>query len=335
LFVDELVLTVTSGKGGDGITAFRREKFVPRGGPAGGDGGRGGDVVFQVEPQLSTFGDMEGERTIRAEDGGRGGGDHCHGADGADAIVHVPAGTSVFDAESGERLAELVKPGAKYLAARGGNGGRGNARFASAEEQAPTRFTKGGRAFSRRLRLELRLLADVGLVGLPNAGKSTMLSRLSNATPKVADYPFTTLEPYLGVVERRDFKRFVIADLPGLIEGAHLGKGLGDRFLRHVERTRVLLHLVDLFPGEGGDPAGAYRTVRGEIEAYGHGIADRPEVVAGTKADLATEEDAQKAAKRLSRAIRKPVIAVSAATGRGLEALGKALVSALDATPVA
>jgi GTP-binding protein len=335
VFVDELVLTVTSGKGGDGIVAFRREKFVPRGGPAGGDGGRGGDVVLKVDPQLSTFGDMEGERTVRAEDGGRGGGDHRHGADGADAVVRVPAGTTVFDADSGERLAELVKPGAKFLAARGGNGGRGNARFATAEDQAPTRATKGGRAFRRRLRLELRLLADVGLVGLPNAGKSTMLSRLSNATPKVADYPFTTLEPYLGLVEGRDFRRFVIADLPGLIEGAHAGKGLGDRFLRHVERTRVLLHLVDLFPGEGGDPVRAYRTVRRELEAYGHGVAERAEVVAGTKADLAGEAEAQQAARRLSRAIRRPVIAVSAATGAGLDALGKALVRALDAAAVA
>jgi GTP-binding protein len=333
VFVDEIVLTVASGKGGDGIAAFRREKFVPRGGPSGGDGGRGGDVVLKVDPQLSTFGDMDGARTIRGEDGGRGGGDHRHGPDGADAIVLVPAGTTVLDADTGERLAELVKAGAKYVAARGGSGGRGNARFATAEDQAPTRFTKGGRAFKRRLRLELRLLADVGLVGLPNAGKSTMLSRLSNATPKVADYPFTTLEPYLGLVERRDFRRFVIADLPGLIEGAHAGKGLGDRFLRHVERTRVLLHLVDLFPGEGGDPARAYRTVRREIEAYGRGVAERAEVVAGTKADLASPAEAEKAAKRLGKAIRKPVIAVSAATGRGLEELVRAVVKALDRAP--
>jgi GTP-binding protein len=335
VFLDEIVLTVQSGKGGDGIAAFHREKFVPRGGPSGGDGGRGGDVVLRVEPQLSTFGDMEGERTVRAGDGGRGGGGKCHGADGEDVVVRVPAGTTVFDADTGDRLAELVKPGATFVAARGGRGGRGNARFATAEDQAPTRFTRGGRAFRRRLRLELRLLADVGLVGLPNAGKSTMLARLSNATPKVADYPFTTLEPYLGLVEARDFRRFVLADLPGLIEGAHAGKGLGDRFLRHVERTRVLLHLVDLFPPEGGDPVEAYRTVRRELRAYGRGLSRRKEVVAGTKADLGDEAAVAAAVRRLSRAVRRPVIAVSAATGRGLEALGRALVSALDAAGVA
>ncbi len=336
MFVDEIALTVSSGKGGDGIVAFRREKFVPRGGPAGGDGGRGGDVVLLVDPQLTTFGDMPGDRVIRAEDGERGRGDNQHGAAGEDALVRVPPGTTVIDAASGARLLDLVVPGERFTAAKGGHGGRGNARFASATDQAPTRFTKGGRAFTRRLRLELRLLADVGLVGLPNAGKSTMLSRVSKATPKIADYPFTTLEPYLGIVETGNGSRFVLADLPGLIEGAHRGKGLGDRFLRHVERTRVLLHLVDLFPGEGSDPAESYRAIRREIVAYGKGLADRPEVVAATKADLGgPPKEVGAAAKRLSRRIRRKVFPVSAVTGAGLSALVSEVLKVLASTPPA
>ncbi len=327
MFLDEVVLKVRSGAGGDGCSAFRREKYVPMGGPAGGDGGRGGNVILRADPQLTTFGDMPAERVIHAESGGRGQGSKCHGSNAEDVVIGVPPGTTVFDADSGVLLTDLVTPGAEWVAARGGKGGYGNARFASATDQAPTRFTKGGPAVERRLKLELRLLADVGLVGLPNAGKSTMLARVSRATPKIADYPFTTLEPYLGIVALPNFTRFVLADLPGLIEGAHAGKGLGDRFLRHVERTRVILHLVDLFPTDGSDPLANWRTIRGELEAYGQGLADRIEVVAGTKADLG---DAAPVAASLAKAIGVPVLAVSAVTGAGMKALLIALAKALE-----
>ena len=328
MFIDELTLTVQSGAGGDGCSAFRREKYVPLGGPSGGDGGRGGDVSFRADSQMTTFGDMEADRVIRAKAGGPGRGSNCHGSDAEDRIVLVPPGTTVKDAETGAVLADLAKPGDEWLAAKGGQGGLGNNRFSTATDQAPTRTTPGGVSVRRKLKLELRLLADVGLVGLPNAGKSTLLARLSRATPRIADYPFTTLEPYLGIVEMPGFRRFVLADLPGLIAGAHEGKGLGDRFLRHVERTRILLHLVDLFPLDGSDPAVGYRTVRGEIEAYGHGLGNRPEVVAGTKGDLGA---ADKSAKRLSKAIGKPVLVVSAVSGLGIRellgALGETLVA--------
>ena len=326
MFIDEILLTVQSGAGGNGCSAFRREKYVPMGGPAGGDGGRGGDVTLLADPQLTTFGDMEADRVIRAQPGDAGKGGNCSGSDGVDRIVRVPPGTTVYDADTGELVVDLSKPGDSWLAAKGGQGGLGNSRFATATDQAPTRWTPGEPAVRRRLRLELRLLADAGLVGLPNAGKSTMLSRLSNATPRIADYPFTTLEPYLGVVHRSDSRRFVLADLPGLIEGAHAGKGLGDRFLRHVERTRVIVHLVDLFPVEGADPADAWRTVRAELEAYGQGLAQRPEVVIGTKADLG---DAAAAARRLSAAIGRPVLAASGVSGAGLKEVVRAIAAAI------
>jgi GTP-binding protein len=315
VFVDELVLTVSSGAGGDGCSAFRHEKYVPMGGPAGGDGGRGGDVVLVADPQRTTFGDVESGRLVRADAGGPGKGSNRTGANAKDRVLRVPVGTTVTDADTGERLVDLARPGDRWVAARGGRGGRGNSSFATATDQAPTRTTPGEPGERRRLRLELRLVADVGLLGLPNAGKSTFLSRVSRATPKIGAYPFTTLAPSLGVVDRVDARRFVIADLPGLVEGAHEGKGLGDRFLRHVERTRVLLHLVDLFPDSGPSPAEAYRTVRRELTAYGHGLPRRPTVVAGTKADLG---DGAAAAKALSKAIRRPVLPVSAATGKGL-----------------
>lgn len=330
MFVDEILLTVTSGAGGDGCSSWRREKYVPLGGPAGGDGGRGGDVIFVADPQLTTFGDMSADRVLRAEHGEPGRGSNRHGSDGADLVVSVPPGTTVFDAGTGEVLAELVAAGARWIAAPGGKGGLGNSRFATATDQAPTRVTLGVPAVTRKLRLELRLLADAGLVGLPNAGKSTLLSRISRASPRIAAYPFTTLAPHLGLVELKGFRRFVLADLPGLVEGAHEGKGLGDRFLRHVERTRVLVHLVDLFPLEGS-AVEAYRTVRGEIEAYGHGLAERPELIVGTKGDLAPAGEAEKAGKALGRKLKKPVIVISAATGAGLEALVDAVGKALDA----
>ena len=330
MFIDELILTVQSGMGGDGCSAFRREKYVPLGGPAGGDGGDGGDVILLADPQLTTFSDMTSDRVIRAQPGGHGMGGNCHGGDGETRVVGVPPGTTVRDAETGEVLVDLAEPGDTWLAAKGGRGGYGNSHYATATDQAPTRTTYGAPGIRRKLKLELRLLADAGLVGLPNAGKSTLLSRLSRATPRIADYPFTTLEPYLGLVELGAFNRFVLADLPGLIAGAHEGKGLGDRFLRHVERTRVLVHLVDLFPLDGTDPVDAYRTVRAEIVAYGHGLAARPEVVAGTKCD-ANPKGAAAAAQALGQAIGKRVVPISAVAGMGLPALVAAIADELGA----
>ncbi len=331
MFIDEREVLVRSGDGGNGIVAWRREKREPRGGPAGGDGGDGGDVVIVTDAELTTFGDMEETRHFRAEHGQQGGGNKRSGAKGKDRIMRVPVGTTVYDAESGALIVDLEAPNRRFVVARGGKHGRGNHRFATAIDQAPTRADPGEPGETKKLRLELRLLADVGLVGLPNAGKSTLLSRLSNATPRIADYPFTTLEPHLGIVDLPDYTRFVMADLPGLIEGAHEGHGLGDRFLRHVERTRVLVHLVDPFPTDGGDPVAAYQTVRAELEAYGEELASRPEILAATKADLTPAEDAPaEALRRLAAAADRRVYPISSVTGAGLPALLRAITRALD-----
>jgi GTP-binding protein len=287
-------------------------------------------VVFVADTELTTFGDMASERVLRATAGGPGQSNNRHGADGEARVVSVPPGTTVKDAETGEVVAELVVAGTRWVAAPGGRGGFGNSHFATATDQAPTRTTQGEPSVRRRLRLELRLLADAGLVGLPNAGKSTLLTRLSRATPRVAAYPFTTLAPHLGLVEVGGYRRFVLADLPGLVEGAHEGRGLGDRFLRHVERTLVLVHLVDLFPTEGS-AVEAYRTVRAELVAYGHGIGERPEVVVATKIDLVPPDEAAKAARAFGRAIGRTVVPISAATGQGLDALLVSVAAVLDA----
>jgi GTPase len=335
MFVDERALTVRSGDGGDGIVAWRREKRTPRGGPAGGDGGRGGDVLLRVDANLTTFADMEDLRLVRAQDGERGGPAKRHGADGADRTLGVPPGTTVYEARGGRRLRDLVEPGQTWVAARGGRGGRGNARFAHAEAQRPMHAEPGRPGRERRLRLELRVLADVGLVGLPNAGKSTLVGSLSRARPRVAGYPFTTLAPHLGLVERPDGTRFVLADLPGLIEGAHRGQGLGDRFLRHLERTRVLLHLVDLAPAAGPAPEAAWQAVRRELAAYGRGLARRPEIVAATKVDLLAPAARREALSRLAKAVDRDVYPISAVTGEGLPALLRALEACLAAAPAA
>ena len=327
-----------SGNGGDGIVAWRREKRVPRGGPAGGDGGRGGDVILVADRNLTTFADMEQVRHVRAAHGERGGGNNRHGRRGADRILRVPMGTTVYAVRTGRKLVDLVRDDQRWAVARGGRGGRGNARFATATDQAPSRAEPGKRGREQVLRLELRLLADVGLVGLPNAGKSTFLSRISAARPRVADYPFTTLAPCLGLVDLPDFSRFVVADLPGLIEGAHEGHGLGDRFLRHAERTRVLVHLVDPTGGDGDDPVDRYRTVRTELERYGRGLADRPELLAATKADLwapdgrvDSESEIGQSLRRLAQAADRDVYPISAVSGVGLPALVRAVARALVA----
>ena len=336
MFIDERQLRIRSGAGGDGIVSWRREKRIPRGGPAGGDGGRGGDVIFLADEQLTTFGDMQAVHLVRAADGERGGRNKCHGAQGKERVLHVPVGTTVYDLHDGSKVADLTEAGERWVAGRGGRGGQGNARFASATDQAPTKATPGRPGRERTLRLELRLLADVGLIGLPNAGKSTLLARLSSATPRIADYPFTTLLPHLGIVELPDFTRFVLADLPGLIEGASEGHGLGDRFLRHVERTPVLLHLVDPAPMDGSDPVANYRTIRAELKNYGRGLDERPEILAVTKADLWPHgEFPQEVLSRLAAEVDRKAYPVSAVTGQGLPALLKAIVGTLAKAPPA
>jgi len=323
VFKDEHSICVRAGHGGDGCVAFRREKYVPRGGPAGGDGGDGGSVYLRASHQLATFSDMPDQVHFRAQPGAPGEGSNKTGASGEDCWIDVPLGTLVRERESGRLLRDLAEDGATLCVARGGRGGKGNAHFKSSTNQAPRTATKGEETEDCWLSLELKLLADAGLVGLPNAGKSTLLSRLSRARPKIADYPFTTLSPYLGIVGGPGFRSFVLADLPGLIEGASGGHGLGHRFLRHVERCRLLVHVVDLF---GEEPLGAYRRIRAEIEAYGHGLAERPEIVAANKTDLGDSRDVLKV---LREGVDTEVVPVSGVTGEGLPALVQAILARL------
>jgi GTPase len=333
-FIDEATIEVAAGNGGDGRVGFRREKFVPRGGPDGGDGGRGGDVVLVAERNLATLMDHRYQREWKAGHGEPGGTNQRSGSNGADAVVRVPVGTTVYDAESGdaEPLCDLTADGQRWVAARGGRGGWGNQHFATATRQTPE-FAKPGLPGTRaKLRLSLKLLADVGLVGLPNAGKSTLLSRISAARPKVAPYPFTTLVPGLGVAQSGE-RRFVVADIPGLIEGASEGVGLGDRFLRHIERTRILVHLLDVGTAllEERDPIAEYETVRRELEAYGAGLEERPEIVVLNKLDLvADRETVAPIAAELARRGRT-VLPLSGATGEGVSDLLAQLVRKLEA----
>ena len=328
MFVDEAEILVKAGDGGNGAVTFRREAGVPRGGPSGGDGGDGGDVILRARPGLDTLIDLRGHHHWYAPSGGPGRSKDMAGADGDDRVIDVPAGTLIYDKTLGLLIKDLSRPWAQVVVARGGKGGRGNARFATATNQTPRVAEPGQPGEQRRLRLELKLIADVGLVGLPNAGKSTLLSRLSAARPKIADYPFTTLHPSLGIVAAGEERRFVMADLPGLIEGAHHGVGLGDEFLRHVERTRILVHLVELSPHGHKTPADAYRTIRGELAAYSAPLAAKHEIVVLTKADLAPANDAPR--RDLQKAIGRPVIAISSATGTGLVMLVKAILDKLD-----
>ncbi len=326
-------MAVSAGAGGNGCVAWRREKFIPRGGPAGGDGGKGGDVVFLADPALATLRDQKYQPEIRAEHGGAGGGNQRTGADGADAVVRVPVGTVLRDSDAGEAaspLADLAEPDARFVAARGGRGGCGNARFATPSRQTPDFATPGQPGESRRIRLSLKLLADVGLVGLPNAGKSTLLRRVSAARPRVADYPFTTLFPQLGVVEF-DEQRFVVADIPGLIEGASDGVGLGDRFLRHVERTRLLVHLLDgaalLDPSR--DLIAEYEVIRRELAAYDPGLAHRRELVWLGKLDLIAESKVLEPIVEELEGRGCQVLLGSGASGAGVPELVRAMARAL------
>jgi len=319
MFVDEVDIVAIAGNGGNGCVAFRREKFLPKGGPSGGDGGDGGSVVLVADDSFNTLQHLAGHHHWRARRGGHGEGSDRHGRNGEDVRVRVPPGTIVRDAETGATLKDLATPGQEIVVARGGRGGRGNAAFKSATNQAPRTAEPGESGQERTLHLELKLIADAGLIGKPNAGKSTLLSRLSAARPKIADYPFTTLSPCLGIVELPRFRRFVMADIPGLIEGAHVGAGLGDEFLRHVERTRILLHVLDIRPLTG-DPVENYRTIRHELASYSSALADKRELVVANKMDLT---ESREALERLRGELGVEVAAVSAVTGEGLEAFGE------------
>jgi GTP-binding protein len=318
-FVDSCEVTVVAGKGGDGAVAFRREKFVPHGGPAGGDGGRGGDVVFVTDPGLSTLLDLTYAHTLRAKSGENGRGKDCYGHSGEDLVVRVPIGTQAFDAETGALLFDLNDLRAREIAAHGGKGGRGNIHFATAQDRAPRRAEPGEAGEERRMRLELKVMADVGLLGFPNVGKSTFIRAVSRARPKVADYPFTTLVPHLGVVRVDEDASFVLADIPGLVPGAADGAGLGARFLKHVERTRALLHLVTVDPGEGRDPLKDYEALSKELRRFDPELAKRPTIVAMSKADLPEVREAYKKAKSQFKRTKKiDLFLVSAATGEGI-----------------
>ena len=316
------------GKGGDGCVSFRREKFVPKGGPDGGDGGHGGSVFLMAKRGVDTLLDLTGKHHWRAENGRQGEGGNRHGRNGKDLIAIVPTGTLVYDEETGNLLKDLVEDEQKACVARGGRGGYGNSHFATATNQTPREAQPGRKGQERTLRLELKLIADVGFVGLPNAGKSTLLSRLTNARPKIADYPFTTKQPQLGIAELPGYRRLVLADIPGLIEGAHEGAGLGDAFLRHIERTRVIVHLVDLCPTQGSPTSDeAYRTIRHELEKYSPTLAQRREIVVGTKMDLTDAEDAF---EEFTRTRGSQVYPISAVTGRGLRELTEVMWLAVE-----
>jgi GTP-binding protein len=333
VFVDEVEIHVRAGDGGRGCVSFRREKYVPRGGPNGGDGGRGGSVILEADEGLGTLLDFRYKRHYTAARGGHGEGSDRHGANGADLVLRVPVGTTVHERDTGLLLGDLTSHGERLDVARGGRGGRGNARFATSTNRAPRRADPGETGEERDLRLELRLLADVGVVGFPNAGKSTLVARLSAARPKIADYPFTTLVPTLGLVRLDEERSFVIADVPGLIPGAAEGKGLGLRFLRHLERTRVLVHLLDLDPATGRDPVDDWRTIQAELKAYSPELAARPQLVAANKIDLDDTASRLKRVVAMGRRRGMPVIPLAARTGQGLAELRAAIGTALTTAP--
>lgn len=330
MFIDRAKIHVQGGDGGNGVTAFRREKFVPRGGPSGGDGGRGGDVIMIADGSLNTLLHLRYNPQHIAQRGSHGEGSNRSGRDGEDLTIRVPVGTQIFDATTGDLLHDLSHDGDRWLAARGGRGGFGNAHFTTSTNRAPRYHQQGSKGEELELQLELKLLADVGLVGFPNAGKSTFISTVSAARPKIADYPFTTLEPHLGVVDLGDFRTFVIADIPGLIEGAHTGAGLGDRFLRHIERTKLLLHLVDVSSVSGRDAVSDYETVNHELASYNQDLATRPQFVVATKIDALDEPERLESLKNRALADGKQFFAISSATGAGVRDLVNAVAKKLE-----
>ena len=328
-FIDQAEIEVEAGKGGDGIVAFRREKYVPAGGPSGGNGGKGGSVIFVADENLQTLLDFRYNHRFQGENGARGGPNNCTGANGKDSIIELPCGTAVYDAQTGELLGDLIEPKQTLVIARGGKGGLGNQHFLSNSNRAPEYALPGLPGEIKQLRLELKLLAQVGIIGLPNAGKSTLISALSAARPKIADYPFTTLIPNLGVVRKPTGDGTVFADIPGLIEGAHQGTGLGHDFLRHIERTRVLLHLIDATSEE---ILKDYNTIQQELQAYGRGLPERPQVLALNKIDAVDREtkDLEALAMQLNHQSHAPVFVISAVTGAGLEPMLQQIWSILD-----
>jgi GTP-binding protein len=342
VFVDEAKIFVRAGAGGNGCVAFRREKFVPRGGPSGGDGGNGGSIYLEANPNDNTLLRYRYNREFRADRGRHGEGSNCTGHSGADLILQVPVGTLAYDDITGEMLADLAAPGQRVLVAHGGRGGRGNQHFAKPWHQAPREHEEGTPGEERHLRLELKLLADAGLIGLPNAGKSTLISVISAARPKIANYPFTTLEPNLGVVnadggtgkEGRELGRtFVVADLPGLIEGAHEGAGLGFRFLRHVERTRLLVHLVDTSDANDADPIRSFEVISNELRAFSETLAAKPVIVAASKLDATSDRTRLEELKEFCKQRKLPFYSISAATGEGVRELVRSIADALDQVP--
>lgn len=329
MFKDDIVIFVKAGRGGDGCVSFRREAFAPRGGPDGGDGGHGGSVIIRATRNETSLYHLTRKRVVKAKAGEQGRGELRFGKTAPNEVIEVPLGTIIWDAATRRRLADLRSEGEEFMAARGGRGGRGNKKFATPTHQVPHEFEYGEEGQERKLRIELRLIADVGLAGLPNAGKSTLLSRCTAAKPKIAAYPFTTLEPKLGIVER-NYARFVVADIPGLIEGASKGKGLGHQFLRHIERTRIIIHLVDLSCGDVDQLVKDYNTIRNELAGHSATIAAKPEIVVGNKVDVT---EAREVLPAFAAAIGKPVLAMSGVTGEGIEALIKLVMTELASLP--
>ncbi|MDF0645002.1 MAG: GTPase ObgE [Nitrospira sp.] len=321
MFVDEVSIVVKAGRGGDGVCSFRREMFVPRGGPDGGDGGNGGHVIFTASQRLTTLLDLRYQRHYEAEGGRPGSGSNCTGRTGHDVVVAVPVGTVVSDEHTGDVLADLTADGETVTIAHGGRGGRGNSHFATSTNRVPTRFEHGTQGEERELRLKLKLLADVGLVGYPNAGKSTLIAAISAARPKIAEYPFTTLVPNLGVVRWGSDRSFVVADIPGLIAGAHEGKGLGFQFLRHIERTSFLLHLIDISEWSADDPVTSFDVMRKELESYDASLSARPFAVVPTKLDAAGDRSKLKALQAYCKRRKYQCLPISAATREGLSEL--------------
>jgi len=327
-FIDEAIITVQSGDGGRGCVSFRREKFIPRGGPDGGDGGKGGDVVFVTTSRKRTLYQFRFQRHFKAKNGAHGRGKQKTGKNGQDLVIELPPGTLVTDAETGQNIIDLIKPGERLVPAKGGRGGQGNTRFKTSKHRSPRFAQPGEPGETKTIKLELKLLADVGIIGLPNAGKSTLITTVSSARPKIGSYPFTTLFPSLGVVETDREEPFVVADIPGLIKGAHKGTGLGIRFLRHIERTRILVHLIDVSAIDSDDPLHGYNTINKELAMYNQKLAEKPQIVVLNKIDL---PDTREAAKTFQSAAKgKKVTLISALTGKGVDDLKLRIVQLLD-----
>jgi GTP-binding protein len=327
MLIDEAKIWIKAGDGGNGCCSFRREKYIPKGGPDGGDGGKGGDIYFQADKSRDTLLDFAGKHHWRAGNGQSGQGSNKNGSDGEDLVIKVPPGTLIYDTDLDLLLKDMNKPGMKVLVCKAGSGGRGNKAFASSTNQAPRHTEPGKKGQQRNIRLELKLIADAGLIGLPNAGKSTLISRCSKAKPKIASYPFTTIEPVLGIVELTDFRRFVMADIPGLIKNAHSGAGLGYEFLKHIERTKILVHIIDIAPLDKSDPIENYNTIRKEICEYSSKLAEKPEIIALNKIDL--DSDGENIHK-FSEKFGKKTFPISAVTGKGIDQLGEEIWKILE-----